>query len=247
MPKAEAIAAPRKRCFVIAPIEEEGSEARDHSDKVLKHLVKKTLEPEPFNYNVLRADQDERPGTITSQVIRNIIDGDLVVADLTGRNANVFYELTMCHVWQKPTIHLCRAGETLPFDVGQLRVIFFAMGDPDSLEEAQERIRKQVTWLEGGGKIETAIQFVQAVEAFRTGQAKDEKMFDLLSKIGSSLSSIQSEVGYTAKYVESQRQAERFKALFGSKQVPLSALAGLASSSEVFEPPRPPEPSPKGK
>ena len=130
MRKGEAIAAPRKRCFVIAPIEEEGSEARDHSDKVLKHLVKKTLEPGPFNYNVLRADQDERPGTITSQVIKNIMDGDLVVADLTGRNANVFYELTMCHVWQKPTIHLCRAGETLPFDVGQLRVIFFCYGRP---------------------------------------------------------------------------------------------------------------------
>lgn len=247
MRKGEAIAAPRKRCFVIAPIEEEGSEARDHSDKVLKHLVKKTLEPGPFNYDVLRADQDERPGTITSQVIKNIMDGDLVVADLTGRNANVFYELTMCHVWQKPTIHLCRAGERLPFDVGQLRVIFFAMGDPDSLDEARERIRKQVGWLEGGGKIETAIQFVQAVEAFRTGQAKDEMMFELLSKIRSSLSSIQSEVGYTAKYVAAQRQAERYEKLFGSKQGLLSSLLRPASLGEVFETPTPPKPSPKGK
>ena len=247
MPRAEAIAAPRKRCFVIGPIDEEGSDTRDHSDKVLKHLVKKTLEPGPFNYNVLRADQDERPGTITSQVIKNIMDGDLVVADLTGRNANVFYELTMCHVWQKPTIHLCRAGETLPFDVGQLRVIFFAMGDPDSLEDARERIMKQVTWLEGGGKIETGFQFVEAVEAFRTGQAKDERMFDLLSKIRSSLSSIQSEVGYTAKYVASQRQAERVEAFLGSKGVPLSALLRAVSAAELLKTPTPPKPSPKGK
>ncbi len=239
----------KKQCFVIAPIGDEGSDVRSQSDMVLKHLVKKTLEAAPFNYSVFRADEDDKPGVITAQVIQNVMKADLVVADLTGRNPNVFYELSMCHIWQRPTVHLCRGGEKLPFDVGQLRVIFFDLRDPDSVEEVQGRIRKHVEWLEGGGKIETPIQFVQALETLRTGQGKDERLFDLLSKIGSSLSRIQTRVDSTAAYLDAEKRASLKQQIFGgsSRFDALVALQALTQQKEPSEIPLPPETPPKRK
>lgn len=247
--KLEAVAR-QKTCFVISPIGDEGTEVRKHSDMVLKHLVKKSLEVAPFNYRVFRSDEDEKPGDITVQIIQNVMRSDLVVADLTNRNPNVFYELSMCHVWQRPTVHLCRTGEKLPFDVGQLRVVFFDLGDPDSLEKAQEKIRKHVDWLENDGKIETPIQFVQGLEGLRTGQAKDEKLFDLLSKIGSSLSRIQTGVEFTTAYLDAEERARLRLKIFGTPPPApgnLAALRRLAGSEQVLEIPLPPETPPKGK
>lgn len=211
---AEALETQRK-CFVIGPIGPEKSEEREHSDRVLKHLVKKVLKPPPFNYDVRRADEIDQPGTITTQIITDIRNAELVVADLTGRNANVFYELAMCHIWQKPTVHLCRDNVKLPFDVEQLRVVFFDLGNPDSVVEAQQRIANHVKWLEGGNKIETPIQFVEALELVRTGEDKDERMFSVLSKVVESLSRIGSRVEFVAGRAEHE-QEEKLRKGFGA-------------------------------
>lgn len=85
----------KKVCFVIAPIGEEESETRKRSDQVLKHII--TAPVEGLGYEVIRADKISEPGIITSQIIEYIVDADLVVADLTERNPNVFYELALRH------------------------------------------------------------------------------------------------------------------------------------------------------
>jgi hypothetical protein len=52
---------------------------------------------EACGYDTIRADQIAKPGIITSQVIQHLLDDPLVVADLTGWNPNVFYELAIRH------------------------------------------------------------------------------------------------------------------------------------------------------
>jgi hypothetical protein len=81
---------PKKSCFVVAPIGDEGTDTRQYSDRVLRHVIKKALEPQ---YLVQRADDIESPGVISVQVVQRVLDANLVVADLTMHNANVFYEL----------------------------------------------------------------------------------------------------------------------------------------------------------
>ncbi|GGN63428.1 hypothetical protein GCM10011349_47940 [Novosphingobium indicum] len=78
-------------CFYIAPIGDEGSEARKHSDLFLGSIVEPALEP--FQLNVVRADAIDKPGVITRQIIEYIMKARLVVADLSFHNPNVFYEL----------------------------------------------------------------------------------------------------------------------------------------------------------
>lgn len=54
---------------------------------------------------------------IDAQIIRFLIDADLVVADLSTLNPNAFYEIGVRHMVQKPIIHMQLADGKIPFDV----------------------------------------------------------------------------------------------------------------------------------
>ncbi len=114
--------APRKTCFVIAPIGELGGSTRSRSDKVLRHII--TPAATECGYSVVRSDRESSPGMIGSQVINHLIEDDLVIADLTDHNANVFYELAIRHVVRKPIVQIIKSDQRLPFDVIQSRTIF---------------------------------------------------------------------------------------------------------------------------
>lgn len=90
---------PDKTCFVIGPIGEEGSSARNAADILLRYVIKAGLEP---GYGVTRADEISRPGMINDQVITSIKEADLIVADLHGENPNAFYEVAIAHASASP-------------------------------------------------------------------------------------------------------------------------------------------------
>ena len=102
-----------KMCFVIAPIGEPDSETRKRSDQILRHIIRPAVEHR--GYEAVRADELDKPGMITSQVIQHVIGAPLVIADLTERNPNVFYELAIRHAIRKPIIQIIRKGENIPF------------------------------------------------------------------------------------------------------------------------------------
>ncbi|MBN2209187.1 MAG: hypothetical protein JW759_07815 [Candidatus Coatesbacteria bacterium] len=100
----ESSHAPAKVCFVIAPIGDPDSDVRKRSDQVVKHVIHPALKP--LGYEAVRADQISEPGMITTQIIQHIIDDALLIADLSGRNPNVFYELAIRHALRKPYMQL---------------------------------------------------------------------------------------------------------------------------------------------
>src|SRR5712691_4428040 len=124
--------ADRPVCFVIAPIGDEDTEVRKRSDRVLKHLIEPAAEE--CGYRAVRADKISKPGIITIQVIQQVINAPMVVADLTGHNANAFYELAIRHMVKKPLVQMIRKGEKLPFDVAASRVLFLEDPDLDTIE-----------------------------------------------------------------------------------------------------------------
>jgi hypothetical protein len=70
----------------------------------------------------------------------DILGADLVVADLTGLNANTFHELGIRHAAIKPTIHIARSATLLPFDNVSHRAILVDPSDWSSIEEARLRL-----------------------------------------------------------------------------------------------------------
>ena len=101
-----------RTCFVIAPIGDPESQIRKRSDQVLKHVIGPAVAS--CGYRALRADQISEPGMITSQVIQHIVEDPLVVADLTDRNPNVFYELAIRHAIRRPLVQLIKKGNKSP-------------------------------------------------------------------------------------------------------------------------------------
>lgn len=129
-------------CFYIAPIGEEGSEPRKHSDLFLGSLVEPALEP--FKLNVIRADAIDKPGVITRQIIEYIMRSRLVIAGLSFHNPNVFYELALRHAVKLPIVQIVRASDRVPFDVNQMRTVHIDTTDIYSLLPRVDSYRAEI-------------------------------------------------------------------------------------------------------
>lgn len=139
---AKTSVAAKKTCFVISPIDKPGSAVRERSDTLLDYIIKPVLGADGLDFSVERADEIQKPGLITQQVIERVVTADLVVADLTDRNANVFYELALRHAARKPAIHMIKGDDTIPFDVANQRTIYYDV-DIRHAEEAKRQLEEQ--------------------------------------------------------------------------------------------------------
>nr|WP_321360059.1 hypothetical protein [uncultured Hyphomonas sp.] len=163
-----------KKCFVISPIGEEGSDTRKRADQVLKHIL--TPAAESLGYETVRADTIDKPGLITSQVIQHIVSDDLVIADLTERNPNVFYELAIRHAIRKPLVQVIQKGEKIPFDVAGLRTISIDHTDLDAAANAKTEIARQIETLEKEPEeLETPISVSLDLQALRQSENPDDR------------------------------------------------------------------------
>ena len=95
----------KKRAFIISPIGSPESDTRKRSEDVKDMLIKPIVEDE-FGFECKRADESYDNPKIDVDVIKHLIEDELVIADLTDHNANVFYELAVRHSVQKPVILL---------------------------------------------------------------------------------------------------------------------------------------------
>ena len=130
-------------CFVISPIGEEGSPGRRRADNLVDYILGPVLTP--LGFEVARADHLAQPGSITSLVIEKVINSNLVVADLTGRNPNVYYELALRHAVQKPYVQLIDSNEAaLPFDIKDESTIKFDITDLKDVDYCKIQLKKHV-------------------------------------------------------------------------------------------------------
>jgi hypothetical protein len=72
---------------------------------------------------VVRADDIRSQRNILSDVVEWIAKSELIVADLTGENPNVFYELGIAHALAKPVLLLTQSIEDVPFDLRSYRLL----------------------------------------------------------------------------------------------------------------------------
>jgi hypothetical protein len=174
-----------KKCFVIAPIGEDNSEIREHSDTVLECLINPVLEPLGFA-KAQRSDHLGEPGIITRQVVERIAKDDLVIADLSGHNPNVFYELAIRHASGLPFIQMIRKGEKIPFDVGQQRTISFDAKNLRDAERVKTELKKQVeACFKDGFKMETPLGYAFDFQHLKSGDAVQRSLSLVLEKLDS--------------------------------------------------------------
>lgn len=124
------------------PFGQAGTEDHIRNLKIYQQLIKPVLQE--CGFKSIRADELEHFGNITRDIIELLYESELVIADLSGKNANVFYELGVRHALLRyGTVPIIRKGETLPFDIANYRAIFYST-ELDGPEEFRGELLKRI-------------------------------------------------------------------------------------------------------
>ncbi len=106
----------RQRAFVVMQF-------GDPYNSVYTDVIKRVAEDNGFD--AYRVDEVYGPGIILRDIIRGLAESDVIIAEITPPNPNVFYELGYAHALEKPTILLAERGRQLPFDISGYRCILY--------------------------------------------------------------------------------------------------------------------------
>lgn len=106
--------------FMIMPF-------REKFEAVYRDHIKPMLES--HHLTVIRGDDFFSQNAIMDEVWSAIFHAQIVIAECTDRNPNVFYELGIAHAIGKPSILIVQDIEDIPFDLRHLRIIVY---DPSS-------------------------------------------------------------------------------------------------------------------
>jgi len=161
-----------KTCFLLAPIGNPRSEVRQRSDDIREFVV----EPAAMEagYTLVRADTITVPGNITTQIINLVLKAPLVIADLSGANPNVMYELAIRHAARKPVVHITTDPKHIPFDISAIRIIVVSIKTPAEARRSREAILEAIHYSEEHrGEIDTPVSAafdVAAIQAALPGR-----------------------------------------------------------------------------
>lgn len=147
-------------CFYITAIGSADSDQRKHSNLFLENIVEPAIQT--VGLKVIRADQIDKPGMITRQIIEYLFRSRLVVADLSFSNANVFYELALRHAIRLPIVQIIRHGDPIPFDINQMRTVTIDNRDIYTLLPNVELYKSEIASqarraLEAGVEVDTPV------------------------------------------------------------------------------------------
>jgi len=78
-----------------------------------------------FRLDAFHAGEKFGPGLILEDIVAGLVESQIIIAEITPANQNVFYELGYAHALKKPTIMLAEKGKSLPFDIGGYRCLFY--------------------------------------------------------------------------------------------------------------------------
>ncbi len=124
---------PKKFCFVLMPIN------KDFDDVYELGIKKSCIDAGAY---CERVDEQIFDGSILDRIYNQISKADIIIADLTNKNPNVFYEVGYAHALGKLTILLTKNAEDIPFDLKHYPHIIY----DNSIIKIKEKLTKRVKW-----------------------------------------------------------------------------------------------------
>jgi len=123
-------------CFVVMPF---AAPLGNYYEKVYKPAIEKA------GLKAVRADTEIfGAGKIMEQVWSGINAAKVLVAELTTRNPNVFYELGLAHALKKPVVLVSSNEGDVPFDLKHIRVIYYDVNDPFWGSKLLEKVAENI-------------------------------------------------------------------------------------------------------
>jgi hypothetical protein len=132
-----------KSCFVVMPISDMPGYEPGHFSRVYEYIIKPAcmaagLEP-------IRADEVKGTNYIAIDILQRILQSKLVVCDLSGRNANVMYELGVRQAFDLPVVLLKDHRTERVFDIQGLRTLDYHENlRVDTVQQDQGALQKAI-------------------------------------------------------------------------------------------------------
>jgi len=123
-------------CFVLMPFKPDFNRIYEH---ILQPAIKEA------GLNPLRADEIFSPTPIVEDVWTHIARSRLIIADVTDKNPNVFYELGLSHAIGIPVIIITQNKEDVPFDVAYIRYLIYTDD-----EAGWQKLKKAISSIKAG-------------------------------------------------------------------------------------------------
>lgn len=208
-----------EECFFIGPIGDDGSDIRKRSDAVYQFIVGRAAQE--LGLTAVRADKISSPGQINLQVIEHVLSAKVAVADLRGLNANVFYEVAIRHTAKLPMVLIAERGTRLPFDISQMRTIFFDHTDLADADECRNGIVTQLSDVLRTGEVDSPIGTARDVASLSGGSAVERTVAELVTTV--------------EEVSRMQRDTYRFLRDSRTPRLPLGLVDDLQSGLEQLE------------
>jgi len=138
----------KKKCFVIMPFSSTESCTESQWLDIFENTIRPAVEESGFEYICFRASLVI--GNIIKDILDNLYTADVVIADLTDKNANVFYELGVRHAFKDATILISQDMKHVPFDIKDYATLIYDWKTKQGREEFKQKIKKIFSVIEGG-------------------------------------------------------------------------------------------------
>lgn len=198
-----------KTAFIVMPIGPRDSDIRRSSEGIYQAVIKPILEE--LGYRPFAAHEIDDTGSINKQIIERLLNDELVIANLTGLNPNVMYELAVRHATGKPIVAVCQEGTTLPFDLYDERTIFYE-DDMKGVIEMKQPFKRMVNKCLENTKIDNPIYRVATdnliEENIKKSNPQDLSIYTKLTELESMIRNISMPTGdYTTRSKRGNRNS----------------------------------------
>lgn len=120
----------KRQAFVLTPF----NEIFDETYSNIKDTVMSMGIP------CIRGDEELKTGSVLSHIVKLMLESRIIIANIDGRNSNVYYELGIAHALGKKTILISTEVDGIPFDLKTQRILFYS-----TKEELKEKLLPYVT------------------------------------------------------------------------------------------------------
>lgn len=214
-------------CFVIMPF---GGWFDNYYESIYRPAV------EASGLAVKRTDDLYRPGTIVNDIWSLTKKARILLADLTDKNPNVFYELGLAHALAKPVILVTDSMDDVPFDLRPLRVLEYNKNMPawgDLLRADITKAAKELL----ASPLEAVLPTFLSVKPAKEGREVSEQDKAIL-EIRQELESVQMQMRRNPRYYRDNvtlgpEEAERLIHRYLGREVPLRIIVGKMTARGV--------------
>lgn len=159
-------------CFVIMPF---SATFESEYTKVIKLAV------ESLGLTCVRGDQIYSRPQIMSDIWKALRSARVVIAELSEKNVNVFYEIGLAHALGKPVIIITRNEQDVPFDLKALRYLYYDTNNPAWGEDLKKDLKDMLT------KVISETEFGTVFDGIKLTLPKEYRQSEAIEVISSSL------------------------------------------------------------